>query len=214
MTELRVNTVGTSGTGDRLLVLVHGYGADEYDLAGLVPHIDPDGRFFTVCPRGPHPVMGVGAGWYERDARGAIDPDMFLGSVDALDATIDQACVHGGFDRAEAVIVGFSQGGAMTLASALRTGGAPRPAALACLSGMLTELDGLDYAFADQSADSLPEILIHHGSLDPVVVVDRGRAIRDALTTHGIAHTYREYAMQHEINLASIHDLRDWLATV
>ena len=53
------------------------------------------------------------------------------------------------FDRAQAVIIGFSQGGAMTLASALRTGGAIRPAAMACLSGMLTELDGLEYAFSD-----------------------------------------------------------------
>ena len=50
---------------------------------------------------------------------------------------------NGRFDRAQAVIIGFSQGGAMTLASALRTGGAIRPAAMACLSGMLTELDGL-----------------------------------------------------------------------
>ena len=63
MSELQVNTVGTTGAGTRLLVLIHGYGADEFDLAGLVPHIDPDGRFFTVCPRGPRSVMGFGAGW-------------------------------------------------------------------------------------------------------------------------------------------------------
>lgn len=212
MNELRVNTVGTSGAGERLLVLVHGYGADEHDLAGLVPHIDPQGQFFTVCPRGPHSVMGAGAGWYERGGDGAIDPAMFLASVDALDATIDKACADGDFDRANAVIIGFSQGGAMTLASTLRAGGATRPAAMACLSGMLTELDGLDYALDD--GDALPEILIHHGALDPVVVVDRGRATRDKLTAHGVDHTYREYPMQHEINMTSIHDLRDWLANL
>ena len=212
MSELQVNTVGTTGAGARLLVLVHGYGADEFDLAGLVPHIDPDGRFFTVCPRGPRSVMGAGAGWYERNDDGTIDSAMFLDSVDALDATIDRACADGGFDRAEAVIIGFSQGGAMTLASALRTPGATRPAAMACLSGMLTELDGLDYVFQDStSGDPLPEILVHHGTLDPMVAVDRGQAIRDTLTTHGVEHTYREYPMQHEISMASMHDLRDWL---
>lgn len=215
MAELRVNTVGTTGVGDRLLVLAHGYGADEYDLAGLVPHIDPQGRFFTICPRGPQSVMGFGAGWYERDHDGQIDPEMFLRSVDALDETIAKVCADGGFDRTEAVIVGFSQGGAMTLASTLRSNGAPRVAALACLSGMLTELPGLEYAFTAQSdQQSLPQILIHHGSLDPVVVVDRGRAIRDALTAHGVAHVYREYPMQHEINMNSIHDLRDWLDAI
>lgn len=194
-------------------MLIHGYGADEFDLAGLVPHIDPQGQFFTVCPRGPHSVMGFGAGWYERDDDGQIDPAMFLRSVDALDATIDKACGDGGFNRAEVVIIGFSQGCAMTLASALRTPGATRPAAIACLSGMLTELDGLDYVFQNSAnSERLPEILIHHGTLDPVVAIERGHAIRDALANHGVEHTYREYPMQHEISPASIRDLHDWLS--
>lgn len=215
MSALRVNTVGTTGVGEQLLVLVHGYGADEHDLAGLVPHIDPQGRFFTVCPRGPHSVMGIGAGWYERRDDGTIDPAGFLASVDALDATIDKACADHGLDRAEAVVIGFSQGGAMTLASALRTPAATRPAAIACLSGMLTRLDGLDYVFEDTTTtERLPEILIHHGTHDPLVVVDRGRSTRDTLAAHGIDHTYREYPMQHEISLASMQDLRDWLAAV
>jgi len=210
--ELVVNTVGTTGVGERLLVLVHGYGADEYDLAGLVPHIDPDGRFFTICPRGPVSVMGAGAGWYERNDDRTIDPAMFLGSVHAIDATIDRACADRDLDRSEAVIIGFSQGGAMTMASTLRSGAATRPAAMACLSGMLTEIEGLSYAFEDPAADAeLPEILVHHGTLDPVVVIDRGRATRDILTTHGVEHTYREYPMQHEISTASIADLRNWL---
>lgn len=208
MSELQVNTVGTTGAGERLLVLIHGYGADEFDLAPLVPHIDPEGRFFTVCPRGPHSVMGYGAGWYERDDDGNIDPTMFLGSVDALDATIDKVCAAGGFDRSDAVLIGFSQGGAMTLASSLRTGGATRPSAIACLSGMLQQIDGLEYGFGE----TLPEILIHHGTLDPLVTIDRGHKIRHTLTEHGVSHVYREYPMQHEINPRSVHDLRDWLA--
>jgi len=210
MNPLTVNVVGTTGEGSRLLVLVHGYGADEYDLAPLTPHIDPAGRFLTICPRGPHSVMGFGAGWYERREDRTIDPAMFLASVDALDAAIDDACRTNNLDRTEAVIIGFSQGCAMTLASALRADGAVRPKAIACLSGMLTELDGLDYDFGD-SMGPLPSILVHHGSNDPVVVVDRGRAIRATLEAHGVAHTYREYPMQHEISAASVHDLREWL---
>ena len=48
---LRTNVVGGPATADRLLVLIHGYGADEYDLAPLAPVLDDAGRFFTVCPR-------------------------------------------------------------------------------------------------------------------------------------------------------------------
>lgn len=209
MSELEVNTVGTTGPGERLLVLIHGYGADQHDLAPLAPHIDPGGRFFTICPRGPLTVFGFGAGWYERDDDGNIDPSMFLASVDAVDATIDRACEQHGLDRAQAVVIGFSQGGAMTMASTLRRGGATRPAAAVCLSGMMQEVDGLDYDFAEP-----PALLVHHGSLDPVVAVDRGRRIHDTLTENGVEHVYREYPMQHEISPQSVFDLRDWLTTV
>lgn len=218
MTALRVNSVGSAGNGERLLVLVHGYGADEHDLAPLAPHVDPDGKFFTICPRAPHDLvsMGFGAAWYERDGDGEIDPDDFLTSVAALDSTIDDVCAEKGLDRSTAVIIGFSQGGAMTLASALRSNGATRPAAMACLSGMLQRVDGLDYAFDEPGFDAatgtLPAIAVQHGTHDPLVPIDRGRTTHETLDRHGIEHLYREYPMQHEIIAESIVDLRDWLA--
>lgn len=207
--ELVVNVVGTHGAGDRLLVLLHGYGADENDLAPLAPHIDPAGQYFTICPRAPHPVPPFGAGWYERDANRNIDPAMFLASVDSVDQTVDAACREHGFDRSDAVIIGFSQGGAMALASTLRADGATRPKAVACLSGMLQEIDGLIYDFG---AEDLPRVMVQHGTLDPMVTIDRGHHTRDTLTTNGVSHEYREYPMQHEIVMESITDLRDWLA--
>ena len=69
---LRVNAVGSLGPGDRLLVLLHGYGADENDLAPLVQHIDPDGRFTSVCFRAPIDLNPFGAAWYERGADGDV----------------------------------------------------------------------------------------------------------------------------------------------
>jgi phospholipase/carboxylesterase len=217
MEDLTTNSVGTTGRGDRLLLLIHGYGADEYDLAPLVPHIDPDGRFFTICPRGPRSVMGFGAGWYGRSDEGPIDPVTFLASVDALDRTIDAACTEHGFTRSESVLIGFSQGGAMALAVGLRVGQAEQPAAVACLSGRLQPIEGLRYSFdaggdSEGGTSSLPDVLVHHGTLDPVVSVEDGRAIRQALSEANVDHVYREYPMQHEINPQSVADLRHWLA--
>lgn len=209
--ELAVNVVGTTGAGTRLLVLLHGYGADENDLAPLAQYIDPEGEMFVICPRAPHPVPPFGAGWYERDANRNIDPAMFLASVDSVDLTIDRVCAEHDFQRSEALVVGFSQGGAMALASSLRAGGAPRPAAVACLSGMLQEIDGLVYDFG---AENLPPVMVQHGTLDPMVTIDRGHHTRDTLTAAGVAHTYREYPMQHEIVAESIVDLRDWFAAL
>jgi len=209
---LNVLVVGpTSGerAPTRLLVLLHGYGADEHDLGPLASHLDPLGDFFTICPRAPFDVPPTGAGWYERAGDGSIDPATFIGSVDAVDVTIDWACAEFGFNRSEAVVIGFSQGGAMTLASALRAGDRPRPAAVACLSGMLTEVDGLEYAF---EASDLPRLLIQHGTHDPVVTPERGYRTRDALTENEVEHLFQEYPMQHEITGESIAGLREWLA--
>ena len=46
------NVVHGSGA-ERVLLLLHGYGADERDLGGLLTYLDPEGKFVTVLPRGP-----------------------------------------------------------------------------------------------------------------------------------------------------------------
>ena len=100
---------GGEGPGHRLLVLIHGYGADEHDLAPLAQLYDPDGNYFAVCPRGPNTVPPWGAGWYEPTSSGLDDESGFAEAVARLDATIDLMCSEHGFDRREAVFVGFSE---------------------------------------------------------------------------------------------------------
>lgn len=205
---LTINPVGSLGPGDRLLVLLHGFGADENDLAPIVQHIDPDGRFTAVCLRAPIDLMPFGAAWYERDEGGMVDAHTFTSSVQAIDRTIDAVCEAGGFHRSESVIIGFSQGCAMTLAVGLGKETATAPCAIACLSGMLQDIPDFEY-----NLSSVPNILIQHGSLDPMVDIDRGRRIRDVLSEAGQAPHYIEYSMGHEISNESLFDLRDWLAT-
>ena len=49
-----VTNVVQGSDAERVLLLMHGYGADERDLGGLLPYLDPEGKFVTVLPRGPH----------------------------------------------------------------------------------------------------------------------------------------------------------------
>jgi phospholipase/carboxylesterase len=220
---LRTNEVGAvgAGGGDRLLLLVHGYGADEHDLAPLAPLLDSDGRFFTVCPRGPidvHPFGG--AAWYDRSEDGVIEPGSFQRSVLALDGLIAALCEQRGLQRRQAVVIGFSQGGAMALAVSLRETTVARPAGVACLSGMLPSVDGLRYAWDDTEAwaatapADFPALYVQHGTYDPLVDVERGRRTREVLRSHGIEPEYHEYPMQHEIRPESIIDLRAWIDRV
>ena len=49
-----VTNVVRGSESDRLLLLLHGYGADERDLGGLLSYLDPDGHFaHPDDPRGP-----------------------------------------------------------------------------------------------------------------------------------------------------------------
>jgi len=164
---------------DRLLLLIHGKGADEHDLEPLVPYLDPEGRFLTVLPRAPLPFMS-GWQWYETDGIPKGGPEL-IPSVDALDDLLDSACTEHGFERAQAIVAGFSQGCALTLALGLRRSDRPRPAGLLAMSGFLPERDGLDYDFA-----TAPPVLIQHGTADPTISVGYGRRAVARLGAEGV----------------------------
>src|SRR4051812_4256795 len=110
----------------RLLVLLHGYGADEQDLGGLLPYLDPEGRFAAGMPRAPHDAPGApGYAWFPISAEG-VDAAAFAEAVDLVDAVVDEQCAALGLARADAIIGGFSQGAGVALAVALRGGDAVR----------------------------------------------------------------------------------------
>ena len=70
---------------DRLLILLHGWSAEQHHLAAYVPLVDPDERFTAACPRAPYDLPdGDGASWYDRTETGP-DPASFLAAVDLLD---------------------------------------------------------------------------------------------------------------------------------
>jgi phospholipase/carboxylesterase len=205
--SLVVNEVRGGQEPDRLLLLIHGKGADEHDLVPLIPYLDPEGRFLTVLPRAPLPFMG-GWEWYDSDGIPRGGPEL-INSIDALDDLLDSSCAEYGFDRSQAIVAGFSQGCALTLALGLRRSQRPRPAGLVGMSGFLPERGGLEYDFA-----GAPPVLIQHGTDDPLISVVYGRRAAARLSEEGVPVVYREYAMAHQVNLESTQDAMTWLALV
>src|SRR5262249_28779372 len=101
-----LSNVITGGEPTRLLLLVHGYGADERDLGALVPYLDDNNTFVTVLPRGPMAAAGTpGFMWFDFNDGG----DGFAAAAEALDELIDEQCAANGLDRGEAILGGFSQ---------------------------------------------------------------------------------------------------------
>jgi thioredoxin len=204
------NVVGTP-QASRLLLLVHGYGADERDLGGLLPYLDPEGRFLTVLPRGPI-ATPPGFSWYDIGSDGA-GPDTrgFFEALDELDALLDEVCQEHAKPRDESIVAGFSQGAILAVALAFRRSDRPHPAGVVAMSGKLTGVTSLDYDW--DAAPAIP-VLVQHGTEDPLIPVTSGRLLATTLKEHGAPVTYAEYPMAHQVALESAQHAHQWLLAV
>ena len=193
---------------ERLMILLHGIGSNEQDLAGLAPHLDPEGRFVTVSPRGPY-GYGPGFAWFRVESPDLAGPTM-KSSLDAIDEVVDSACAEYGLKREEMIIGGFSMGGAMSLVFTFSETDKPRPAGVLVMSGFLPS-DGL--ATFDASGEA-PPVLLQHGTHDPMVPIARARDAARVLQERGIPVVFREYPMEHNVIPESVRDAHDWVQQV
>ena len=193
------------------LLVLHGWGANAFDLLGLAPHLCA-GRFLVLCPQGPvqTPIGpgAVGYGWYPLVPGAAPAPHELRTARDHIVRFLDAAADRYPIDHKKLAVVGFSQGGVMAYTMAF---GAPeRFTALAALSTWCPP-----YAVenvADPEAVRYLTTLVQHGSRDELVSVERARESVEALRALRLPLTYREYDIGHEINHRSLADLSGWLS--
>ena len=189
------------GEAQGALVLFHGRGADEHDLFPLLDVLDPTRRLDGFCPRGPLSLPPGGAHWYVVPRVGYPDPATFAASyreaAEWLDSLPHECLILGG----------FSQGAVMTYALGLGVG-RRRPRALAAFSGFIPEVAGWELDLAPP----LPPTAIGHGTFDPIISVDFGRAARDTLEEAGGEVLYKEYPLPHTLDPHFLVEVRDWLA--
>jgi phospholipase/carboxylesterase len=190
-------------------ILLHGLGADELDLFGLAPYLDP--RLLVISARAPHEAQPMGHSWFDIDwseSPPRIDFQHVVESRDAILRLVGEAArIHGG-DPARVWLVGFSQGASMAAACALA-----RPEMLRGIvahSGRITRR-----AVPSLPGPGLPgfPVLWQHGRADPVVPVSFGHEARDVLGALGLRVDYREYPIGHEISQESLRDLCGWLTS-
>jgi len=196
-----------AGQAYPIIVCLHGRGADMRDLAGLAPAIDQTGYLY-VCPNAPV-TIAIGPGytgraWYEPG--GNPSPAAMEQALTALDGVIRDVFAEHQASAGRAILLGFSQGGAMTYRY-----GMLRPemfAGLAILSGALRHPESL---LPHLPATRDQRILVAHGTHDTSVPVDLSRDAVTFLEAQGYQPMYREYPMGHEINIEVLNDLIPWL---
>ena len=128
------------------LVLLHGRGADQNDLAPLADVLDPERRLLVVSPRGPLSLPPGGAHWYALGGIGTPDAGDLRATFELLTGWLDAILDAHGLSLDRTVIGGFSQGAVMSWALGLGAG-RPSPAGIMALSGFLPTVDGFSLDF-------------------------------------------------------------------
>ena len=168
-----------------IVLLLHGLGSHEEDLAGLVPFLPTD--FTYVSLRGIYRYV-QGYAWFEMP----MDPER----PEALQASA--AAVESWSAAQDAPVVGaigFSQGGALALQLLRRD-----PQAL----DFVVNLSGFpfpapmpgDTALAELS----PPVLWGHGGMDPHFADGREAAVRDFLSAHTRLEEERRPQLGHAVD--------------
>jgi phospholipase/carboxylesterase len=207
-------------TGDKpvgSVIWLHGLGADGHDFEPIVPELDlpstlPLRFIFPHAPIRPVTINGGMAmrAWYDilsLDTAGRADASGVQESTAILEALIDRE-IDRGIAADKIVIAGFSQGGAIAINTVLQS--TRRLAGLMALSTYIPLPAAID---ASQGHRDMP-VFMAHGSFDPMLPMQWGRASADRLVDAGFVVEWHEYPMAHAVCPDEIRDIRNWLLSV
>jgi predicted esterase len=197
-----------AGATERILVLLPGFCDEPSTWTDRLDLLDPEQRWHIAVPR-PRVQTRGGPGWYRVTGDGPNQAEL-TDSVAAIEELITALLVQHSLTADDVVVVGFSQGGATTLATFLDPNVAVRPAALGVLSGYLPVRDD---ELEVSRASGLP-ILFAHGTDDDMIDVVRGRSAAKALARAGAVVTWTEVGGGHRLGPDLLDPLRGWLDAV
>jgi phospholipase/carboxylesterase len=204
----------TTPTPGLSLIVLHGLGADGNDFVPIAEQLDlavlGGARF--VFPHAPERAVTMNGGfvmraWYDIAGPGHAQDETGLRQSQALIEELIAREVERGMPASRIVLMGFSQGCAMTLMTGLRH--RERLGALVGLSGYLPLAERTAAERSD--ANALVPIFMAHGRADPMIGLDRAVASRDTLRALGYAVHWHDYPMEHSVCIEEIADLQRWL---
>lgn len=194
---LKTITIQSSSQPQGVIIALHGWGANAEDLAELAPILNLP-NYLMLFPQAPfnHPNVYGGRMWYDfqnpnstqlQESRSQLKDyiNSILGSESLLNLPV--------------FLLGFSQGGAMTLDVGLEL----KLTGLICLSGYL-------HPDIPKTTLNIP-ILIVHGVQDTVVPIIAAQSAKNTLSKLGAMVSYSEFQMGHEINPKAIATIRAFI---
>lgn len=187
---LRVRT----GSGKRILLLLHGWTGDENSMALFARNLPSD--YWVIIPRAPFKAASQGFSWRAPASNGDWPTlELFRTSVTALINLVDNWANTHNLEFSTFDVAGFSQGGAITCAIAafypdriqklgILAGFAPKGAEKVLRPGLLLGV----------------KVFIAHGAMDEMVPLEMAHYARDLLNFAGASVTYCESQAGHKLS--------------
>lgn len=187
-----------------LIVMLHGLSGDETVMWLFEQALPPAATI--VSPRALYASPVGGYSW----ARAAVPRDLdsadFSAACEALRCFIAEVIPLYEIDPRRVVVMGFSQGAAVSYALSLTD--PARVCGAVALAGFLPEMALAEWATPRHG------YLILHGVDDDDVPIARARQARTVLAARGAAITYYEYPVGHKVSAQGMRDLQTWLTRV
>lgn len=209
-TYIPSQTMGEGGRLEKLVVLLHGYGASGDNLLGLSYHWQdslPNAVF--VAPNGPEAceVNPLGYQWFGLPDLSPVNIRLGLDrATPVLQKYLQQVMTTYQLAPQEVVLVGFSQGAILALDMMFLI---PTLAGVIAYSGLFLPPKN------PPLATPLTKVLLVHGTLDTVVSYSAFVQAKTALKEYGISFkTHTCYGLGHSIRSDGIQVGRDFLSHV
>lgn len=210
-TRVSYQLLDRGDAGERLLVLVHGYGLPSSELTDRADLFDPHRRCTVAVPQAPFEHRGLRI-WH-RAMYTAMDVAMqqYLVSVRLLDDLLGELETETGLSAQEAVIGGFSQGGGISLSLLFADGVENRPAAA---FGICSFPPGFEGFVVETGAGAGRPAFLASAHKDRFAPIEASRAGAAAFAELGLDLTYTEADTEHVMTDEAALQVGTWLTTV
>ena len=221
MVDLKFETTELGSEPNATVIWLHGLGADGFDFQPIVPQLGlpHDANIRFIFPHAPTmPVSSNGGyimpAWYDLYSLDTRDPETdpqdeagIKGSASKIKQLIAQENARG-IPNERILLIGFSQGAAMTLYTGLSI---DKPlAGLAALSGYLPLHTTIEQ-WCNPASKNTP-IFMAHGKQDPVVLYEYGKDSADLLSQLGYQVAWHEYQVEHSVCPDETRAIGQWIA--
>ena len=211
--------VEPTASHDASIIWMHGLGASAHDFVDMPRIISRPGTRW-VFPNAPVRPVTLNNGWkmpswfdiryLAGQSEGEREcPLEAQESSEIISALIEEEHARG-IPYNRIVLVGFSQGGAMSLYTGCRL--SHRIAGMVCLSGYLLFPEQHLDACSDTNRDT--PILVCHGIRDDMVPFSAGQRTVEFLRENGWPVDFEQYPMFHEVCMSEINRVEEFFSAV